>query len=421
MKRLVFFVFLLAMIGTQFAYGQKLTVNEAKEYLDRSGCYFALDGVFYVDDETLDKAYEAPNSALIKKWYTYPKPGSAFRNFEYGFVEFKKNGTLLLYKIYEDYHIETTGTWQRSKLKLNTTVNYNTAKVIPNDNVTLRRRDEINKKQARVRKLGISKMNLTIQRLDKLLIFEAIDISWDFSCYLISEEYLNEKYLEKKAREEYEKEKEARYEAEKKARQEEEKFTEELKAKNKEAYSYAREGKLDEAIATIDKVIELQPKNPNWYDSKGEFLVAKGDKEGAKAMWEKVLSLDPKFGKNNSPLGRYIELLKYEGWQEVGENFSPNLSFRKIRVRKAKGVPGTYCFVFFTTSPNSNPRKEDTNYGVSYFMNWIYNGKPYKDKSFKKCTDVGDGWFEYEFSQKMYFSHYQQNAPKDCLKVLVEM
>ena len=53
-------------------------------------------------------------------------------------------------------------------------------------------------------------------------------------------------------------------------------------------------------------------------------------------------------------------------------------------------------------------------------MHYIYNGGRYYDKKIKKCTDVGDGWYEYEYNQQMYFSHYQSNAPLSSLKVLIE-
>ena len=72
------------------------------------------------------------------------------------------------------------------------------------------------------------------------------------------------------------------------------------------AYIQAINGKYDEAIATMDKAIQLKQDNPNYYDSKGEFLYLKGDKEGAKAMWEKVINLDPKYSENNTPLYQYL-------------------------------------------------------------------------------------------------------------------
>lgn len=75
---------------------------------------------------------------------------------------------------------------------------------------------------------------------------------------------------------------------------------------NELAYWYANKGDYDEAIATIDKAIQLKPNDPNFYDSKGEILSMKGDRDGAKAMWDKIISLDPKYGDNNTNLYRYL-------------------------------------------------------------------------------------------------------------------
>lgn len=70
-------------------------------------------------------------------------------------------------------------------------------------------------------------------------------------------------------------------------------------AYNQLAYSQAYQEHYKEALLTIERAIELQPTNPNYYNSKGEFLYMKGNKEGAKEMWEKVISLDPGFAKDN--------------------------------------------------------------------------------------------------------------------------
>lgn len=77
------------------------------------------------------------------------------------------------------------------------------------------------------------------------------------------------------------------------------------------AYCYAKgEGTakdIKKAISTIDKAIALFPNDINLYDTKGEILSIKGDKKGAKSMWDKVNSLDPNFySSNNSVLNQYI-------------------------------------------------------------------------------------------------------------------
>lgn len=77
------------------------------------------------------------------------------------------------------------------------------------------------------------------------------------------------------------------------------------------AYCYAKgEGTskdIKKAIATIDRAISLYPKDINLYDTKGEILSIKGDKKGAKSLWDKVNSLDPNYyTSNNTVLNQYI-------------------------------------------------------------------------------------------------------------------
>ena len=74
---------------------------------------------------------------------------------------------------------------------------------------------------------------------------------------------------------------------------------------NQLAYAYAK-GKFFapnkvKALSLISKNIEIDPKNPNWYDSKGEIYAIFGDYKNAKVMYEKVLKIDPKFYENNEP------------------------------------------------------------------------------------------------------------------------
>lgn len=70
---------------------------------------------------------------------------------------------------------------------------------------------------------------------------------------------------------------------------------------NAAAYAYARAKKYEKALETIDRAIAIMPEEANFYDSKGEILLMKGDEQEAVKMWQKVLELDPDF------------LQKYEG------------------------------------------------------------------------------------------------------------
>ncbi len=81
---------------------------------------------------------------------------------------------------------------------------------------------------------------------------------------------------------------------------------------NEIAYNFAlgRYGwsvQLDKAHEVINDAIELEPNDPNYYDSKGEFYSLQGKYVEAKEMWLKVKSIDPSYYKeNNTELHKYI-------------------------------------------------------------------------------------------------------------------
>ncbi len=78
---------------------------------------------------------------------------------------------------------------------------------------------------------------------------------------------------------------------------------------NSLAYSYANQKDFSKAIETIDKAIALQPEDANYYGSKGEILLMKGDEAGAVEMWNKVMALDPDFlSKQNGSTELYRQL-----------------------------------------------------------------------------------------------------------------
>jgi tetratricopeptide (TPR) repeat protein len=64
---------------------------------------------------------------------------------------------------------------------------------------------------------------------------------------------------------------------------------------NSKAYLYANAADYTQAMSTIDKAIELMPREADFYDSKGEILLMQGKNQEALKIWQKVLELSPKF------------------------------------------------------------------------------------------------------------------------------
>lgn len=425
MKKLM--LFLVAMVCWQYSYGQRPSIEEAnKAMANLAGPNDFVINSFDTNGHTEDIAYEAPNSALTKKWFF--RNVNEYREDPKGYIIFNSNGTLKMCLDFESFYSEIPGRWNRTKQTLKMTFNFNLIKAFDYDlsGYSLRQKDELKKVKQEylsgMRKLRTETYVNTILRLDDFMV---LDKKHDlFSCYLVSEDWVINKIKAEKEEETKKAEEERiraeqqkiRAEEEKKAAEENKKRTE-LVNLNTQAYKYAREGKFDDAISTIEKAIEQQPNNANWYDSKGEILYMKGDIDGAKAMWEKVISVDPNYKNYATALNI---LINDKGWKFVKSDFPVYVPFKKIRAKMAPKVPGDYCCVFFTKEPGSNSSLQDTKYGINYYLSGIYNGENFYDKKIKKCTDVGDGWYEYEYSQYMYFSHYQKNAPKDCLQVLIE-
>ena len=62
-------------------------------------------------------------------------------------------------------------------------------------------------------------------------------------------------------------------------------------------------------MTAIDNAIKLNPKEANYYDSKGEILLMMGDGQNALRMWHKVMELDPNFlQKHNGSTPLYKQL-----------------------------------------------------------------------------------------------------------------
>ena len=88
-----------------------------------------------------------------------------------------------------------------------------------------------------------------------------------------------------------------------------------LEGLNELAYDLAigRNGwkrQLSQAFVVINEAIKINPNEPNFYDSKGEFYSIQNNLEKAKEMWQKVKSIDPSFyTQYNTTLNKYIQKL----------------------------------------------------------------------------------------------------------------
>ena len=82
---------------------------------------------------------------------------------------------------------------------------------------------------------------------------------------------------------------------------------------NQLAYLYAHQNNFAKALETIDKAIELMPEDADYYDTKGEILLMKGDEQEAVKMWQKVLELDPDFLKKHEDGTDFYKQLKEKG------------------------------------------------------------------------------------------------------------
>ena len=67
-------------------------------------------------------------------------------------------------------------------------------------------------------------------------------------------------------------------------------------ALNELAYAYAFSGKFDKATVLMDRYVQLQPDQPNPYDSYGEILRAAGQYDAALEKYRMAIRVDPSFG-----------------------------------------------------------------------------------------------------------------------------
>lgn len=76
---------------------------------------------------------------------------------------------------------------------------------------------------------------------------------------------------------------------------------------------YAQQKDYDKTMETIEEAITLMPEEADFYDSKGEILMKKGDEQGALAMWHKVMELDPDYLSKNGGSTELYQMLKERG------------------------------------------------------------------------------------------------------------
>lgn len=388
MKQIV--LLFLTLISTN-VYAQKFKLTEVDSIMAEVGVYGWE--FFWPNNETLDRAYEAPNSALIKGWYS--RIGiSKDDDDDSEYIQFYANGTFkfCFYNDYAGYIAEITGRWKRSKLDITLTYNANSIKVSPSgdwnySDYSLRKQEEmknwLRERRAYIKKLW-SKCSVSrgkLQILDARLVWkDDHPIINRLDNRFVSEEYLTAKYASHL---------------------------------NSQTYKYAHKGEYDDAISAIDEAIKLQPREANWYDSKGEMLYMKGDVAGAKAMWDKVISIDPNFTENNTLL---YYLVTHKGWNFVNSDFSKYVPFKKIRVKIDPKVSES-ASANFSKYPSKNGSSD---YKVDFYMNLISGNNDSDKRKINECTNVGDGWFEYEFSNYVYFSDYSGNVPDGSLQILIE-
>lgn len=59
------------------------------------------------------------------------------------------------------------------------------------------------------------------------------------------------------------------------------------------AHCCAKQGMIEKALELIDEAISSDPQYADLYDSKGQFLLMRGDRGGAVEMWNKVIKIEP--------------------------------------------------------------------------------------------------------------------------------
>lgn len=64
------------------------------------------------------------------------------------------------------------------------------------------------------------------------------------------------------------------------------------------------------AFEMINKAIELEPNEINFYDTKGELYTIMGDRDNALKMWERIIAEEPDFKNADTPFVRYMQKIQ---------------------------------------------------------------------------------------------------------------
>ena len=101
-------------------------------------------------------------------------------------------------------------------------------------------------------------------------------------------------------------------------------FPEYPAALNELAYAYAFRGNFEKAYGLMDRYVQLQPDQPNPYDSYGEILRAAGQYDAALEKYRQAIHVDPNFG---SELGVADTLAVMGKEAEAREEYAKALIF----------------------------------------------------------------------------------------------
>ncbi len=120
-------------------------------------------------------------------------------------------------------------------------------------------------------------------------------------------------------------------------------------------------------------------------------------------------------------VGESTNTSNVEGWQIITDDFDKSIPFTKIRVLNKKASIGSYCCIAFSTVPNENVGTD--RYYVSFGVLAIGDNMVHDlihGFDISSCTNVGNNWYEYEFSRPVYFAYFQENCPRGQVMAYIE-